>query len=83
MSALTKSTNTSGPARSFGVLLSHAFENQVHGNFSTRLLAGVEAHRIAGAQPGIEFEIMETTPDGWRSADGRTADQVAGDRWGA
>jgi len=41
------------------VLLSHAFENQIHGRFATHLLASVEARRITAAQPGIEFDIME------------------------
>ena len=74
-------TTTHATGQRFGVLLSHAIDQQVYGNFPTRLLAAAEGHRVANAQPGIEFEVMQATGSGWRSADGLSPDEVNRARW--
>ncbi|MGC0252615.1 hypothetical protein [Pseudactinotalea sp. Z1748] len=78
----TTTTTTTKPQGSFGVLLSHAFNQEIYGNFPTRLLAAAEGRRVAAAQPGIEFEIMQATTRGWLSADGFGPDEVCRRRWG-
>ena len=75
-------TTTNSGQQRFGVLLSHAFDQQVYGNFPTRLLAAAEGQRVVSAQPGIEFEVMQATGSGWRSAEGLSPDEVCRKRWG-
>jgi len=65
----------------YGVLLSHAFEDEVYGDFPTITDAMEEAATVKAAQPGVEAEIMKMTGDGWRSLDGATPRQVSARRW--
>lgn len=67
----------------YGVLLSHAFENEVYGDFATITAAMDEAQVVTRAQPGAEAEIMKLTPEGWRSLDGATPAEVSARRWEA
>jgi len=68
---------STGSARTevrYAVLLSTT--GQVHGSFTTRLLAAVEGRRLTGDHPGSWFEIVESTPDGWRTSDGVTPEEA-------
>jgi len=65
----------------YGVLLSHAHQDEVYGDFPTIIDASQEASRVLAAQPGAEAEIMKMTPEGWRSLDGDTAREVIARRW--
>lgn len=83
-----RATTASAPAsrtavgrKRYGVLLSHSWRNEVYGDFPTRLLAATEGRVVSRAQPGIEFEVMEATENGWHSVEGLAPEEVTRTRW--
>lgn len=72
--------------REFAVLLSAA-SSAVYGDelvcptrFGSITSASVAGYQVRRAT-GLEFEVMERTPEGWRSSKGETALQVIQRRW--
>ncbi|MCC9181051.1 MULTISPECIES: hypothetical protein [Mycolicibacterium] len=77
--------NSDGDYGKFAVLFSHASsavydELVTTHRFSSDVGARVFGDKIAYVQ-GVEYEVMELTADGWRSARGESPVEVIRRRW--